>query len=51
MNPLHTAYNALCVITKDTEISTFLKNNDPNALRQCENALADIEKKHPEMKR
>ena len=51
MNPLHAAYNALCVITKDTEISAFLKDNDPNALRQCEDAIAEIEKQNPAMKR
>jgi len=45
------AYNALNVIVKDTEINTFLKANDPNALKQCEDAIAEIEKQNPAMKR
>lgn len=40
------AYRALKVIVLDTEISTFLKANDPNALKQCESALDDLERKY-----
>jgi hypothetical protein len=45
------AYRALCVVILDKAVRAFLQENDPNCLRQAENAASSLEAAFPDLEK